>query len=172
MPELMFAAMWDGSALIPARGHSARIAKELGAGEVVTLEIVADRSAASHRHYFASINSGWQNLPEDLGDRFPTPEHLRKFLLIKTGYAVSQTHACASRAEALRLAKLASALADFSVVTTDDATVTIWTAKSQSVRAMGKAEFMKSKQAVLDALDDLIGVARGETEKNAREQTQ
>ena len=169
---MQFAAMFDGKALIPTRGFANRIADALGVGEIVTLEVVEDRSSSSHRHFFAALNDGWQNLPEQAAQRFPTPEHLRKFLLIKTGFATSQTHACTSRAEALRTAKLAGALAEFSVVTTDDATVTIWTAKSQSIRHMGKAEFTKSKQAVLDALDDMLGVARGKTEENAREAAQ
>lgn len=166
---MQFAAMFDGKSLIPTRGFAKQVADRLGAGEIVTLEIVEERSAASHRHYFAALNAGWQSLPEGAAAQFPTAEHLRKYLLIKCGYANSQTHACASRVEALRTAKIAAGLAEYSIVTTNDATVTIWTAKSQSVRAMGKEDFTKSKQAVLDALDDMLGAARGATQKAAAE---
>jgi hypothetical protein len=48
---------------------------------------------------------------------------------------------------------------DFAIVTATGATVTVWTAKSQSVKAMGGKDFQVSKQAVLDVIADLIGVS-------------
>jgi hypothetical protein len=54
-------------------------------GEIITVEEVKERSAKSHRHYFAVINEAWQNLPEDLADEFPNAEALRKRALIKNG---------------------------------------------------------------------------------------
>ena len=60
--------------------------KALVIGEVHRWEIVSDRSADSHRHYFAVLNEAWQNLPEALAMDFPSPEHLRKWGLIQSGY--------------------------------------------------------------------------------------
>ncbi|MCZ4089302.1 hypothetical protein [Sinorhizobium psoraleae] len=66
----------------------------------------------------------------------------------------------------MRLAAFIRPIDAFSVVDVKEATVT-FVAKSQSMRAMGKEEFSASKSAVLDFLDDLIGVERGTAQRNA-----
>jgi hypothetical protein len=47
---------------------------------------------------------------------------------------------------------------DFAIVSATEVTVRVWTAKSQSMKAMGKAEFQRSKTAVLDLVSAMIGV--------------
>ncbi|WP_375458848.1 hypothetical protein [uncultured Enterovirga sp.] len=151
---------WDGEAFVPANGHWARRAdKALVVGLTYNLVEHEDRSSASHRHYFAAVKQGWQSLPEHLSERFPTPERLRKYALIKAGFADSQTFVAGSRAEALRLAQFLKPVDEFSVVTVDGAAVTRWTAKSQSQRAMAKADFQRSKDAVLEIIAGMIDVA-------------
>jgi hypothetical protein len=44
------------------------------------------------------------------------------------------------------------------VIDVQEATVTRYTAKSQSMKAMGRAEFQASKEAVLGFLADMVGV--------------
>lgn len=145
--------------MVPATTFMARLAdKAFVVGEVYRLTEEHERSAASHRHFFAVIHDAWLNLPEGTAERFPTSEHLRKYALIKAGYRDERTFVAGSRAEALRLAAFVRPIDDFAIVTTSGATVTIWTAKSQSVRAMGGKAFQESKQAVLDVIADLIGV--------------
>lgn len=155
----MIPCVWTGQHFEPVSGHARRAAELFGPGEVVTLQPVEDRSAASHRHYFASINEAWQNLPEHLAAQYPSPEHLRKRALIQAGYADSQAFVAASRAEAVRLAAFLAPVDPFSLVTLEGAVVTRWTAQSQSQRAMGKKVFQESKDAVLGVLADMIGVS-------------
>ena len=52
-------------------------------------------------------------------------------------------------------------------VVVNEATVTVMTAKSQSMRAMGRVEFQRSKEAVLDVVAQMIGVKRDALAANA-----
>lgn len=145
---------------VPASPHWGRQAdKHYTVGEILPMAPHEGRSANSHRHYFAAVNEAWQNLPEELAARFPTSEHLRKFALIKAGYRDERTFACASRAEAIRLAAFIRPIDDFAVVECSATVVTVLTAKSQSMRAMGRAEFQKSKDDALAVLAAMIDVA-------------
>lgn len=154
---------WDGEHFTPAGPHWARMAdKHFVVGALYPLEAREDRSVASHRHFFAAVNEAWQNLPDDLAARFPSPDHLRKWALIKSGYRDERSIVCASKAEAQRVAAFVKPIDGFAVVIVSAAVVTLYTAKSQSVRAMGKEEFGKSKDAVLDALATLIGTSADE----------
>lgn len=136
-------------------------------GQTYNLVEHHDRSAASHDQFFAALNEAFLNLPEEISARFPTCEHLRKWSLIECGYADSQTFVASSAAEARRLAAFIKPIDEFSIVTITGATVTRWTAKSQSYRAMGKKEFQASKTAVLEYVSSLIGVQSGELEREA-----
>lgn len=150
---------WNGEVMVPLnRRFAFQCDKQFVVGANYTLVQHEDRSAASHAHYFASITEAWRNLPEQMADRFPSPEHLRKFALVKAGYRDERTHVAATKAEALRLAAFIKPIDDFAIVTTSGMTVTVWTAKSQSVKAMGKKEFQASKESVLGVLADLLGV--------------
>lgn len=123
-------------------------------------------SSASRGHYFASIKEAWENLPETISDRFPTPDHLRKFCLIREGFRDERTIVAANKAEARRIAAFIRPMDSYAVVVVREAMVVVWTAKSQSVRAMGRKEFQESKQRVLDALSAVIGVERHVLDKN------
>lgn len=151
---------WTGDSFEPLPRWAKDCDREFVVGQVYRLVEQQDRSQASHAHYFAAISEAWQSLPEAAAQQFPTPEHLRKYALIKGGYADSQTFAASSRAEALRLAAFIRPIDDFSVVTVDGATVTRWTARSQSMKAMGRVEFQRSKDAVLDVIAGLLGTTR------------
>ena len=152
--------VWTGSAFEPINARFARMADDQhGVGEVVNLAPVEDRSAASHRHYFAAIREAWMNLPEHLADRYPTPESLRHAALNRAGYCDVETFVASSRAEALRLAAfLRSGVRDGVEVVVNGAAITRLTPHSQSMRAMGKERFTASKEAVLNTIAQLIGV--------------
>ena len=156
---------WDGEAMRPTVPALAR--DQFEPGEVYQLEVREERSVNSHRAYFAAINEGWANLPEIEAMRFPTAEHLRKWLLIKAGYFNERQIVVASAAEAIRVAGFIKPMDDYAVVVPRGATVSIFTAKSQSMKSMGRKDFQKSKTAVLDLLSDMIGVARRALEANA-----
>jgi hypothetical protein len=127
-------------------------------GQRYILEAIEERSAASHRHYFASIAEAWANLPEPLVERFASPEMLRKHALMHVGYRDERSIVCTSRAEAKRLAAFVKPIDEYAIITTEGSTVSIWTAKSQSMRAMGKRAFQKSKDDTLTWISALIGV--------------
>lgn len=161
---------WDGEAMRPLRPRdSAEADRRYVVGEVYRLEPIEDRSAASHRHYFAAINEAWASLPDGLAERMPTPEHLRKYALIKAGWSDSRSFVAASKAGARDLAAFVRPMDEFSIVTAEGAVVTVYTAKSQSMRAMGKQAFQKSKDDVLAVIADLLGTTpdRLPTEQSA-----
>lgn len=144
-----------------------RADKDFVIGEVYRMVEHHDRSANSHRHYFAVIADAWRNLPDSMLQEFPTAEHLRKKLLVKAGYADERSIVCASKAEAQRVAAFIKPMDEYAVVIVREAVVRVYTAQSQSMRAMGKKAFQESKTKVMDAIDDLLGVERGATAKNA-----
>jgi hypothetical protein len=140
---------WTGDAMEPLPRCMKLCDDHFIIGETYSLAPVAERSRASHNHFFAMLTEAWQTLPERLSGDFPTPEHLRKRALIMTGHYDAHSTVCASAAEAARLAAFARPIDEFSVITVDGLIVTHARAKSQSVRAMGKADFQKSKDDVL-----------------------
>ena len=164
-PPRIMQFRWDGRAMIPL--HPGVAARQYEAGETYRLEVREERSPASHNHFFAVVTEGWQNLPEHLSERFPTPDHLRRWLLIKAGYHDERSIPAPSQALALRIAAFVRPMDDYAVVIVREATVSVFTAKSQSMRAMGKQDFQQSKEAVLDALAALIEVERRVLEANA-----
>ena len=153
IPPIAF--RWDGESMIPL--HPKLADKHYVIGEAYRLEHREERSSATHAHYFAVIAEAHANLPDDLAERFATPEHLRKFALIRCGYRDERTITCSSKAEAQRLAGFIKPMDEFAVVVPIGAAVTVYTAKSQSMRAMGKQEFAASKEAVLTYLAQMIG---------------
>ena len=156
----MIPTSWDGDAFVPLRGFRLRCDREFVVGQHYVLEAIEERSAASHRHYFAAINEAWKNLPERVADRYSSPEHLRKAALIHEGYRDERSIVCASKAEAQRVAAFIRPMDSYAVVVVREAVVIVYTAQSQSMRAMGKAAFAKSKDAVLDYVAGLIGTPR------------
>lgn len=168
MTDIPLTFRWDGEAMVPASSYwAARADRQYVVGAVYRMVEHHDRSGDSHRHYFAALKNGWDNLPDDKLDEYPTPEHLRKKLLVWCGYSDERSIVCASKAEAQRVAAFVKPSDPYAVVTVREAVVRVFTAQSQSVKAMGAKAFQESKQAVLDRLDDLLGVERGATARAA-----
>lgn len=157
---------WDGESMVPADRLRQTCDKQFVVGETYPLIVHEARSTNSHNHYFASLTEAWDNLPEDASERFPTVDHLRKYALIKAGYRDERSIACTSRAEAQRLAAFIKPMDEFAIVTIDEAMVTVYTAKSQSMRAMGKKTFQESKDKVLDIAWGLCGTDAREASKH------
>ena len=163
IPPLEFAC--DGEAMIPRRPTLAD--KHYVVGLDYRLVPHEERSMRSHRYFFASVKEAWQNLPEDLAERFATPDHLRRYALIKAGYRDERSIVASSKAEALRVAAFIRPMDEFAGVAVRDAVVTGYEAKSQSTRAMGKAEFRASLDKVLDIVAGMIGTSRDTLAANA-----
>ena len=155
---------WNGEAMIPH--HPKRADQHYIVGLDYHLVPHEERSARSHNHYFASMTEAFDNLPENLAIQFPTMDHLRKYCLIKAGFFDSRSIVVASRAEAVRVAAFVQAGDDFAVVVANAATITVYTAKSQSLRAMSKTEFQRSKDRTLDIAAFMVHVTREELDRS------
>lgn len=148
---------WTGAAMVPLQPQRAERFYEVGQRYVLTE--VQERSQSSHAHEFAWLREAWMNLPDNLAERFSSETHLRKWALIRAGYSDSHTITCNSKAEAARVAAFIRPIDEFALVIVQGATVTRYTAKSQSRKAMGGAEFQRSKTLIMEVIAKLLGVA-------------
>lgn len=158
-------AQWNGEAFEPIGRYKKSADTDFVVGLVYTLEVILGRSDSSHRHYFAAIHDAWLNLPEVFSDQFPTSEHLRKYALIRAGFADERSIVCASEEEATRVAAFVQPMDTYAVVMVMGQLVRVFTAQSQSYKTMDKETFQKSKERVLEIVSDMIGVTRRELEK-------
>ena len=137
--------------------HRKRCEQAYGLGEVVTVEVIGDRSEASHRHYFAVIADLWETLPETLAGDFPSSEHLRKYALIKAGYCKQRRLVLPTHEEALEAAAMVNELDTYALCEVSGCVLTVWVALSQRRKAMKGKMFEESKAAVLDTIRKMIG---------------
>ena len=150
---------WDGEAMVPTRGFARRADEAFVVGEVYALVEHLERSHASHAHEFAWIADAWASLPEALAAQHPSAEHLRKWALIRAGFCNVRDVACGSHAEALRTAALVQGLVDYSIAVAERSVCRIYTAESQSMRAMGRERFQASKDGIIRVISELLEVA-------------
>jgi hypothetical protein len=153
-PPLIF--NWDGDAMVPQRPNLAD--RYYVVGEQYRLVIEEERSQVTHNHEFAFLADAFKTLPETVADQFPSVEHFRKRLLIDAGFYDETLIDVGTNAGAIRVAAAWRARDDFAHVVVRGGFVCIRTAKSQSRRAMKKAEFQASKQAILELAASMIGV--------------
>jgi hypothetical protein len=154
---------WNGEAMVPLNPRAAD--RIYVVGQRYNLEHREDRSATSHNHEFWWLHEAWLNLPENLADLYPTPEHLRKCAMIDTGWYDEEIIDCSTNAAALRVASSFRRRDDFALVIVRGPLVSIRTAKSQSRRAMTKGQFQASKSALMDCIAALIGTTREALER-------
>lgn len=147
----------DGEFRAVSKYHARAADKALVIGEVLTWAQINERSIKTHNHYFASIHDTWLNLPESVAGQFPNDESLRKYALIKAGYYSVKKIVCANNKEANAVMTMAYELDEYIVCEVSGNVATIYRAQSQSMKAMGKDVFQKSKTAVLEILSDMIG---------------
>lgn len=165
--EISIAVDWTGESFQVAPASRRLADEKLVVGQRYIIKPEEPRSAASHRHEFAEVREAWMNLPEDAHDRWPTSEHLRKWALIKTGWREERSIVCSSAAEANRIKAFIRGMDDYAVVVAQRNVVIVMTAKSQSMKAMGKIDFQRSKDDVLRAVAELIGTLPSLVKENA-----
>lgn len=158
---------WTGDAMVPVRGFQKRCDEQFYVGQRYRLEVVEERSEATHRHEFAWLHEAWKNLPEALADLFPTVEHLRKRALIDAGYFNEEAVDAGNNAAALRVASFIRSRDDFALVIVRGPIVLVRTAKSQSRRAMDRREFQASKEAILQIVSAMLGTTSEQLQANA-----
>lgn len=139
--------------------HIKRSERHFKKGERYTLVQFHDRDKASHDHEFAWLREAWSSLPENLAERFQSAEALRKFALIRAGYSHSDTLVCDTEAAAERVGAFLRPMDDLAVVIVRGTTVTRFVAMSQSKRAMGAAEFYRSKEAIIEVIARMLDVS-------------
>jgi hypothetical protein len=160
-----FRMMWRDGVFIPADSQKAYCDETFGEGEIVTFERHEERSARSHNHYFACIQTAWENLPEQ-DERFPTPDALRKWALIRCGYCTKTELVCDTPEQAALVASFTGNREGVIIIVRENVVVK-YTAMSQSTAAMGKTQFQQSKDLVLDTIAELIAVKKKRLEQNA-----
>lgn len=170
---ILFRYEGEGEFRVPSSFWAKRADKAYVIGEVYKLAEFEDRSLSSHNHEFAFVAEAWKNLPERYSDEpwAQSPEHLRKYALIRCKFCHTTTYPCATEGEARRWAKNLRPLDEYSIVKRVGNVVYVFTAMSQKMRGLGamdKATFQASKQAIMDFLDDLISVERGTTAREAQ----
>lgn len=151
---------WDSDVggLIPLPRFAERARKQFQAGETYRMVEEHERSQVSHNHFFASVTEAWKQLPHDIADQFPSVEHLRKWALVKAGFADERSIVAGSNEEARRIAAFVRPSDPYAVITVGGCVVKVFTAKSQSRKAMGQKYFQASKTAVLEIVSGLVGV--------------
>jgi hypothetical protein len=145
----------DDGAMVPLRPKIAD--QYFAVGETYRLEERHERSHRTHSHYFACVHDAWANLPEALEERFPSADHLRRWALIKTGFRNERSIVCGSPEEAQKILAFIAPMDEYAVVIVQDLVVIHYAAKSQSLKAMGRDEFQRSKTAVLDCIARIFG---------------
>lgn len=158
---------WDGEAMVPLPRFHNEANAQFVVGAMYRLVEESERSQLSHDHQFAWLTEAWRNLPDELAELYPSPNHLRKRALIEAGYFDETVVDAGTSAAAIRVAAAFRAREEFSHVVVRGPMVAIRTAKSQSRRAMKAPEFQASKTAILEIVAGMIGVAPDELERNA-----
>lgn len=162
-----FNARFDGGFFRPLGRYAEECAATFKDGQICRLEAIEGRSMKSHNHQFAWIAEAWRNLPEDLSDDFPSPEHLRKRALVQAGYYHETMLDVGSKAGALRVASDYKNRLEFAYIIVRGPIVVIREPMSQSIRAMGAKRFQESKTAIMEIVADLIGVAPEQLQQEA-----
>ena len=136
-------------------------------GKDYPMDVHQERSRASHNQYFAAVNEMFINLPEKTAKQFPTSEYLRKWALVRTGWYVEKNFACKTEGHARNLASFIRKVDDYAVIAIKGDVVRVFEAKSQSIPAMGKEDFEKSKHDVLDLVSSMVGVTATQAKRQA-----
>ena len=158
VPSILMEWTDDGT-LKPVGPRWAKMADRhyvIGDRYFVVLEHLRDMNR--HRGYFAQVHNAWVNLREDIAPEYPNSEKLRKHALCRTGWCDSREFVASSDDEAVRLAAFLRPTDEYAIIAVNGSVVTMLTAKSQALNAMGGEMFKQSCQDVLGFLATLIGV--------------
>lgn len=162
-------------AMVPLQRFDNLCKRQYNDGCEYPLLPVEVRSRASHAHFFAAINEGFDNLPEKFctDHRWTCADDMRKDLLIEAGFGEEKKFECVSADHAIKLATFIRDETGFSKITflRDErgrpTIVRVRRAKSQDLASMDRATFEDSKKKVLMLLEGIIGLARGDLMRHA-----
>lgn len=168
--------VWNGLHMVPLPRFKRQCDEQFVVDEEYPLTILEARSRRSHNHYFACVHEAWLNLPDDVRyrvdpetgearERFPSEEHLRKWALVKANYCTHRAFPMPTAPRAKELAAFVRTLDEFAVISIEHDVVNVYEAVSQSAAAMGREEFQKSKDAVLEILSEMIRAKPSDLQK-------
>lgn len=126
-------------------------------GTVFEPEDENDHSDPMRRRFFAIVRDVWANLPDDLRERFPSVEVLRKTALCRAGWAECMVATCGTKAATTEMVRVAKSLDRYAIVDVAGTVVTIFTARSLKKRHCPKKTFLQVSEKTLDWLSQLIG---------------
>ena len=149
---------WDGESMKPLPRFAERARKQFTVGEKYRLVEEHERSQISHNHFFACLQEAWTQLPEEYAQRFPSVEALRKWSLVRAGFATERSIVADTPEQATEIGAFVRPSDPYAVITVKGNVVTVYTAMSQSRKNMGHKEFTASKQAVLEIVSQMVGV--------------
>ncbi len=158
MAKIKPVAVWDGEAFRPEARFQWQCRQDYTVGEKYQFEALPMRSIASHDHYFASIADAWLNIREDYPQKFPSPEHLRSWALVETGYCTEKITVYDTAKDARQTSAAIRARDSRVVMQVKGNVLYEWEPLSQKVLQMDAVTFQKSKTEVLDLLASMIGV--------------
>lgn len=159
---------WQDNKMVPTnKFFMARAEEQFNPNAVYVLTEEQARSPESHGHFFAALHEAWLNLSEEHAEQHPTSSHLRAWALVKCGFADKTVIVCATPEDAIRTAAIASTREKIRIIEISGRVITVWIPKSQSMKAMGKEEFERSKREVLDLVAAMARTTRSDLEANA-----
>jgi hypothetical protein len=123
-------------------------------------EISGDYMSAdkSRRYFFAALRDAWANLPDQMRDRFPNAEVLRKNALIAIGYCDVMTVVAGSKAAAPQIANAFKARDQYCIAIPRGDVVTIYTARSMARRVLLKKDFLQVADKVFHWVHEQTGI--------------
>jgi len=151
---------WTGDVMEPLPRFKHRCDEDFVVGQIYRLVHEEERSSASNAHYHASLKAAWSNLREEFAGRFPSVQHFRKWLLIKSGYCKYVEYVYDTPADAVRAGGCIRQKDPYCVIVIRGCVVTEYTALSQSPRSsepMDKKIFHASKEATLALAATMTG---------------
>ena len=166
MTDRAITATWNGERFVLPPISRMKCKETLQPNEAVVLEVKRPRHLAMHRRFMAMVADYHSNLPEHLADApfAASPDHLRKYALIRCGFADTTTHTAKSEAEALRVEETFQSMRGdtFALVYRQGLIVCRSVALSQAFAAMNQKSFKQSSEHIEEFLATLVGGKRGE----------
>jgi hypothetical protein len=110
------------------------------------------------KRFFATIRDVHNNLSDELRERFPSSETLRKQALIAAGWCDTMTVLCGTKAAAPGIAAAFKSKDPYCVVMVRGDVLQVMTAKSMSRRSLLKPQFVEISQAAYDWIERQTGI--------------
>lgn len=155
----IIATRYKAGAFVPL--SPASIQDSFTDGEIYYVKVDKKRYMPRHDWFMTLIRESWETLPDDLREKFPSPDILRKRLLISAGYADIRSIVCSTDAEAKKFAIfIGGSLDDYTIMSVQGNIIVLATAKSQAVNNMDADTFIQSCDNVLNELALLLGTSK------------